>query len=243
MFTIYYCDDDLSAINRVKTLTLSYAEEQAIPLRFLDFARAEDLLFYIEDYLHEVNIIFLDIFMDELNGMDTAKKLREIGYKGEIIFISSSPDYVFEAFEVNSFNYLVKGSLDEEHFLKVLSEALKKVQNSSGEFLKFSMGADDLKVDIDKIHYFEIHRRVVTVIYDVDRTFDFYYSMDNLSEELKNKNFIRTHRSYLVNMNHIVSISKDHLLLKGSHEVPIGVTYYDQVVETFNLFLQSRWDS
>lgn len=243
MLTVYYCDDDHNAIEKVRKLTLNYAQTQAIPLRFLDFSRAEDLLFYIDDYLHEVNLIFLDIFMDKMNGMETARKLRKKGYKGEIIFISSSPDYVFDAFEVESFNYLVKGDLNEEHFLHVLANALNKIENTASDFLHFSMGSESLKVDIDKIHYFEIHRRVMTVFYDIDKSFDFYYSMEKLSKELEDKNFVRTHRSFLVNMNHIVSISRDHLLLKGSHEVPIGVTYYDQVVETFNLFLQSRWDS
>lgn len=82
MLTVYYCDDDQNAIEKVRRLTLEYAQTQEIPLRFLDFARAEDLLFYIDDYLHEVNLIFLDIFMDKMNGMETARKLRKKGYKG-----------------------------------------------------------------------------------------------------------------------------------------------------------------
>lgn len=242
MLTIYYCDDDSTAIEKAKKVTETYCENSKIPLRFLDFSRAEDLLFYIEDYLYEVDIVFLDIFMDELNGMDTAKKLRNMGYKGEIIFVTSSSDYVFEAFEVDSFNYLLKGDLDETKFLKVLDKAVEKADKKAHEFLHFSMGSDEISIHIDEIHYFEIHRRIVTVMYDIDRSFDFYESMDQLSKDLEDKDFIRVHRAFLVNMNHIVSISKDHILLKGSHQIPVGVTYYEKLLDRFNHFLQRQWD-
>ena len=188
------------------------------------------------------DIIFLDIFMDKMNGIEVAQKIREMGIESHIIFLTTSSDFVFEAFDVRSFNYLVKQDTDEARFRDVLSSAITMVEKKATNFFTCSMGAETRNIPISEIVYFEIYRRVMRVYFNGDQYFDFYETMDQLSTDLESQGFIRVHRSYLVNMAHVVLFEKQHISLTNSAKLAIGRAYQSDIRSRFNSFLLEELD-
>ena len=240
MINIYFCDDSESTVEKGKSLIKDYSTHNSVDIRLSTFRRAEDMLFQMADHYDIPHIIFLDIFMDELNGMDTAHKLRENGFTGEIIFLTTSPDFVFEAFDVQSFHYLVKQQVSDEKFFEVLESVIEEVEGSESEFFECSMGAEVRRIPLSEITHFEIYRRVMRVYYG-EENFEFYETMDDLSEKLEDKGFVRVHRSFMVNMKHIVLFKTSSLVLSNEDEVPIGKTYLEEVKKRFSHYNRERW--
>jgi len=240
MINIYICDDNEITIEKGKSLFKKYSTNTQVDLQVRSFKRAEDMLFYMEDAYEIPHIIYLDIFMDELNGMETAKKLRNKNYEGEIIFLTTSPDYVFDAFDVRSFHYLVKQNIDEQRFYEILDEVIHKVYETDEDFFECTMGAELRRIPLADILYFEIFRRVVSVYYKNEK-FEFYNTMEALEDQLKDKGFVRIHRSYLVNMKHIRMFKTNSLVVSNDKQIPIGKTYQKKVEEKFSSYNRKRW--
>ncbi|CAM3602958.1 LytTR family DNA-binding domain-containing protein [Erysipelothrix urinaevulpis] len=242
MINIYLCDDNEEVIAQTKEMIQKNSLENNLSITLSTFKRAEDMLFHMDDRRDIPDIIFLDIFMDKINGMETARKLRDDGYDGEIIFLTTSHDFVFEAFDVRSFHYLVKQELSNERFKEVFLKVVEEVDQNQDKYFDCSMGAEVRKIPMKDITYFAIYRRVMRVYYLSD-FFEFYETMDNLTKQLEGQGFARTHRAYLVNLRHVAVFKKDTLLLTDGSEIPIGKTYLSDLKKEFNDYVVNRWES
>lgn len=242
MINIYFCDDDQSVVQKYQYLIKKYAMARSLAINLEIFNRGENLIFYLQDNPVMPDIIFLDIFMDKMNGIEVAQKIREMGVESHIIFLTTSSDFVFEAFDVRSFNYLVKQDTDEARFRDVLSSAITMVEKKATNFFTCSMGAETRNIPISEIVYFEIYRRVMRVYFNGDQYFDFYETMDQLSTDLESQGFIRVHRSYLVNMAHVVLFEKQHISLTNGAKLAIGRAYQSDIRSRFNSFILEEID-
>ncbi|QIK69769.1 response regulator transcription factor [Erysipelothrix sp. HDW6C] len=241
MINIYLCDDDQDIIDQYRYLIKRYAMSRSLDINLEVFYRGEELLFHLEDHLGSPDIIFMDIFMDDMNGIETARRLRDMGINAQIVFLTTSSDFVFEAFDVRSFNYLIKQDTDEERFREVLSKVITHVEKRAPDFFDCSFGAESRRIPYKDITHFEIYRRVMRVHYNGDEYFDFYETMDNLAVSLEEKGFVRVHRSFLVNLRHIVLFKNQAIRLTSEIELPLGKAYQVQVKEAFNEFVSENW--
>ncbi|WP_323617096.1 LytTR family DNA-binding domain-containing protein [Erysipelothrix rhusiopathiae] len=242
MIRIVLCDDDNVVIEKYRYLIKRYAMSRGMEVELSSFSRGEDLIFELTDHYEEPDIIFLDVFMDELNGVEVAKQIRAMGYNSQIIFLTSSSDYVFDAFDVGSLNYLIKQDTDDTRFRTVLGQVLTQIDKRSGDFFDCNFGAESRRIPFKDISHFEIYRRVMRVHFNNDEYFDFYETMDHLTTRLANRNFVRVHRSYLVNLNHIVLFKNQTLRLENGEELPIGKAYQSDVKQSFNEFVEKNWE-
>lgn len=241
MINIYLCDDEPQVVSKYKYLIKRYALSRSLDINIETFERGEELLFHLEDHISTPDIIFMDIFMDELNGIETSKRIRELGINAFIIFLTTTSDFVFEAFDVRSFNYLVKQDTDEARFREVLGNVINQVEKHAPDFFDCSFGSESRRIPFKNITHFEIYRRVMRVHYNNDEYFDFYETMDNLAEQLEEKAFVRVHRSFLVNLRHIVLFKNQLIRLSSGVELPLGKAYQVQVKESFNEFVSNDW--
>lgn len=234
---VYICDDDKETISDYAKLLDTLAKKNKIEITIHSFTSGEALLFNLSNFMDYADIIYLDILMGKLNGIDTGKKLRDLGCQAEIIYLTTTKDYVFDAYDISPVNYLLKNEISlakfEEVFLRVVSLAKKKVPDmficKSGNIQKL--------IPMNEISYFEIWKRVVKVHYKDNETFSFYSTMKHLDSKLSHKDFIRTHRSFIVNLNYIVSFGHNKVILKKGIEVPIGITYIEQLEQAFKQYI------
>ena len=233
---VILCDDNRPILDYYQALLYKTAAEHDIELKIVCLESGEQLLFSLSDDPNSVDVIYLDILMGRMNGTQTAKKLRDIGCTAQIIYLTTSNEYVFEAFDVAPYYYIVKDEMPVKKFQEIFLKVIALVRQRADDFISISMGAATSKVPLDKILYFEIHNRLVTCHVN-DSQLDFYASLDDLESALDSKGFIRTHRSYLVNCHHIKKLLRTQLLMSDDTELPIGNKFSHNVQTEFSKYL------
>ncbi|MFA6847922.1 MAG: response regulator [Lachnospiraceae bacterium] len=110
MLNVFLCDDNEVLLTRYKKILTAIAKKHDHDVRFSLFTSGESLIFNLADSPNDADIIFLDILMGKVNGIDTARQLRAAGCTAEIIFLTSSDEFVFESFDTSPLHYILKGS-------------------------------------------------------------------------------------------------------------------------------------
>ncbi len=158
----------------------------------------------------EPDILLLDIQMPGKNGMETAKELRKRNKKTIIIFVTALEGFVFQAFDVGAFHYLVK-PFGERKFAVVLGNAVeqfedrKRLEDAGRKrempSLLITRGGEHITVNLGELVYAEVFERKV-ILHTVDADIEYYGKMKELEEKAWD-DFYRTHRSFLVNFGYI----------------------------------------
>lgn len=233
MITIYLCDDNEILLQKYQKKISEYAAANQLQLSMRTFTSGEQLLFYMEDKTSEPDIIYLDILMGELNGIETAKKLRNYGYQAGIIFLTSSEEYVFESFDVDPLHYILKDDPNVGKFEEVLTRAISVVSKKKKDVLICTSGSVTKQIPIHTISHFEVRNRIVTVYFD-RTSFDFYSTIEKLEQDLIGKGFVRCHRAFVVSLKHIDEISKESVKTIEGNIVPIGPSYLKKLKLEFS---------
>ena len=182
MIKIAICDDEDFMLNMLYEKISSFFNHKNIKVNISSFSGGKDLL----NSNNNLDIIFLDIKMDKLDGFETAKKLRDKGYKGLLIFVTVLKDYVFDAFEVQAFDYLTK-PLKEDNFIKTMNRALKAIKNRNEEHLLIQKNKDINIIPFENIVYCEIINRKVYLHLKDSLVIDYYDKIENLEKKLDNR--------------------------------------------------------
>lgn len=220
---ICICDDDKTQCEHLKDMILSHGSHEVTT-----YYSAEQLLFECENE-YAFDIIFLDIQMKNINGIDCARKIREKDKGVVIVFLTAIADYVFEGYEVNAIRYLLKPLQENK-----CHELLELVQ-SSMEKEKMYLFVNKTKVNCENILYIESYGHYCII--HADDIMEVKIGISELIKELPST-FIQTHRSYIVNMEHIESIQKDKCLLDNQEMIPISRNSVKKVNEAFMEYIK-----
>ena len=191
----------------------------------------ERLLFELSDEPEAADVVIINTgFPGKMNGIDTIRQLREIGYTGEVIFLTMDKESVFESFAVRPANYLLKGTVTAKQFFCAVQEAAGVARRRKREMLTFACAGEIKNIAVEDILYFEIVQRIAEVHY-LGEVFEFYSTMPRLENMLYGKGFVRTHRSFLVNSDHISYIMGDEIMLDNDETVPLNPKYAKNIKE------------
>ena len=172
------------------------------------------------------DIIFLDIKMPKISGMDLAKKIREQGKQSLIIFITAAREYVFEAFDVEAFQYLLK-PIQYQKLKAVLEKATKRLQiDANTDFLIISADRRTKKVFLKDILYIESIGRIAK-IHCNDGTLETYEQIGILADKLSDKSFFRCHKCFLVNLDYVDSFDKTEVRLENGESIMLAKRRYE----------------
>lgn len=234
---ICICDDDKKIHNVLKNEISEYRNVLS-EIEITSFFSAEDL---IEKYKENISfdIIFLDIEMSGLNGIDAAKEIRKLDLKTIIIFISSHSNYVFESFEVEALHFIVK-PISKLEFKNVFSRAISKYTSiNSTLLLKWQNEIYNIK--IASIIYIEAYKRHVTV-YTEKEKFEAVGKLSDMLKLLEPHGFIRTHQGFLVNMDFIKRFDVSDVVLFNNQKVMLSVRKRSEAMQRFNDYLmRKKW--
>ncbi len=183
------------------------------------------------------DIIFLDIKMDGIGGIETARRLREKSSDTILIFVTGVKEYVFDALDLYAFQYLLK-PINERKFAEVLERAIREAEKKT-EKQELFIKSKKLTVDQADILYIESSGKKVAIhLVGSKKTIEIYASMDELEKEL-NKNFYRCHRSYIVNMSHIAEYNNDSITVTGGEKVYLSKKKYGEFKKAYMWHLQN----
>ena len=225
MISIAVCDDEVIECCDMAKKIKEIMEEMKIPCIIRQFRSGGELLQALESF----DIVFLDIIMQGLDGMKTAQIFREKAPDKMLIFVSSSREYVFEAYDVEAFQYLLK-PVDDRKLKNVLQKAALKTESRSQEFIIVSRERQKKKLFLDDIYYFEIIGRVVDV-HGTEGIFNYYEQIGELENKLHDKGFFRCHKSYLINLKYVDGYNRQEVILENGEKIVIAKRRYDKFVQ------------
>lgn len=211
VLNIAICDDE-----PIHRQIISDYLDKAFPNRcykLMEFDSGEELL---EDYPEKLDILLLDIQMNGMNGVETAKKVRTFDTNVVIIFTTAIIDFMQQGYEVRAFRYLLK-PIDYSDFSKHLLECEKDIINNNKNYLtiKDETEGDIIIIPVESILYMETDSRCVLIHTDT-QSYRTKVKINKFENDLKDKKFYRCHRSYLINLNKVRCISKDSVLIKNN---------------------------
>lgn len=218
---IIICDDNLHDIQIYSVIIQKMMEEEAVDAELLQYDNPKKLLFDLDENKDLSQVIFLDINMPELSGMEIARLLREKGYEGEIVFLTYSKSHMLGAFDVRAFNYIVKFETPEAKVRKILKEVVERVLDKEQEYILLTGIGEHRNIALSSIKYFEVNGKIITVHYGT-KSFEFISTIGKLENLLYLKGFLRVHRSYLVAVASIRSFSYGDLMLFDGTAIPVG---------------------
>jgi DNA-binding LytR/AlgR family response regulator len=165
--------------------------------------------------------------MDEMTGVELAKKLRGENNDVIIIFLTAIKEYVFEGYEVNALNYLLK-PVNKQNLFASLYKAKVKLEQEEGNYLvlnKTKVSQKDITYLEALSHYIDVHT--------VDGMHKVKCSLSQILCELDDETFVQCHRSYIVGLRHVSSILKDEVLLEDGCSIPVSRSKYKEVNQAF----------
>lgn len=231
---IAICDDLRECRERLKELLVPYTEANRLKVR--EFERGEDLLAASSD-TNRWDIVFLDIEMDGMTGIETGQRLKKQQRDVIILFITSYVGYVSDAFRLDAFQFLVK-PVQEEDFRKDFERALRLWRVRHKRYLV--KWRDTSRVlEYKDILYLEAYNRHISV-YTADGSYECVGKLPEEYEKLKPFGFARCHQGYVVNLGSVESIDGTHVKLKNGAEIPVSRRLHTALMEDFNLYIAGK---
>lgn len=226
-------DDEPYALDLIKdyiqrTPFLELVSGFSNPFKALDFLNRE-----------RVDLIFLDINMPELSGIQLIKTLH---YPPKVIFTTAYPEFAAESYEYNAIDYLVK-PVKYERFLKAVNKAAKLIQPEiqtptiitqepkveKDGFIFVKSGQQQVKILPSEILYVEAAGNYMC-FYTREKKVMSLLTMNEVLDLLPGNNFVRIHKSYIISLNHIDAIER-HDVVIGGKQIPIGITYREHFLK------------
>lgn len=203
------CDDCADDIGRLSEALYQYDDSFQV-------SRYTDGKYLLEDCSqHEIifDIIFLDIYMPGLNGIEIAGKIRSVLKDVIIVFVSSSNEHYPEAYDVFAFNYIVK-PLQQEKLNRVLDQALLTLSKEHGRQIQISYKGVNHRINCREILYLESRDKTIYFHLADRTTLQCYTKMDDILKQLPEESFIRCHQSFAVNIFHVGEMAEKHFRIK-----------------------------
>ena len=238
MKTIVVCDDVEIERLLLKEILCQYFEEINEEVSIIEYGSGETLVADVEEGYLDMELLFLDIYMKKLNGMETARKLRQLQCKVPIIFLTASPDYAIESYEVQASGYLLK-PFSEEKLMKLLNMILKtdmkrRVAIKNRRQYRYPYTDDIVYIDSDK-HNVTLHLSDGSEIVTVDKLVE-------IEKRINEKRFLHCHQSHLVNMDYVADV-QDNFIMKDGSIVPIRVRGRKEMLDAYyNYFIDHFTD-
>ena len=232
MITCAMCDDDLPFAEQLRELVISYAKEQHIDVQAETFASAEELIAEIEQGAG-FEILFLDIEMGKMNGIELGKKLRELSYQTLLIYVSGYDQYLRQLFETEPFRFLSK-PLKKDELFSVLDKAFERIGRFHREHFTIRFGKNVVNLLCRDIVYLESNKRKV-IVHTVRGEYEYYQKLDDAQKEIDkiSNDFVRIHKAYLVNMEHVEAFQYEKLALRDGTILSISEVHRANVRSRF----------
>ena len=213
MYSIALCDDEDRELDRIENFLASYrSRKQEVEYKTERFSSAEALLQQVREERYVPDILLLDIFMSGKSGMEAAEEVRSLGLDMPIVFLTASTEYALKAYGVDAVQYLVK-PLDDKRFFHAMDSVIRQIGRSRKNQIVIKVAGGIRQIQPNDIVYCESQKNyqmlcLTTGKYRVRMTAGKLWEM--LGEFCR---FGRCGRSYILNMDHIVSVEREEIVM------------------------------
>lgn len=217
------CDDEKQQLELYKTMFTNIEMRQDIKLNVEYFLSGNFMLERFQSEKNPFDLVYLDMDMDEKSGLDLAKEIRQ-NYHSDclILFLTNYPKYMQNSFDARAFQYMIK-PVQFDEFEKKFNAARKYLEKDDKNRVVLKIDEDNVVFFTNEIYYIEKEKSSKQfLVYLEDKCVVAKGVLSAIENQLLEQHFMRTHRSYLVNMKHIRRIQKNDLVLSNGNLVPIS---------------------
>ena len=235
MITFAICDDEPLMARELAGHLADYMKENSITdYSVTSFFNGRTLL----ERAGGFDVIFLDIQMEQPDGMETARLLRQRGDRGLLVFVTVLKEYVFDSFQVEAFDYLLK-PLDSVCFKRTMDRIFRALERKRPEDIVIPRGSGCEVVLLSDIVYCEVLGRKV-YLHQNDGTVSGYYDKLEDLERRVDGRFFKCHRSYLVNLDYVRGCQDGQVLLSQGERIPASRLRERELTQALLRYMKER---
>lgn len=234
MFRIAICDDEEYFRIREKSLIEKYMENRGYACRIDLYASGKEMLSEADIAL-QYDVIFFDISMEEMDGIEAAGRIRQMSDDIYIVFVTAYITYALEGYKVGAVRYLLKEDGSLESALNECLDAIADRMNVEEALYEFNFRDKKKSIPADSILYVEsrLHKVIFFVMENGVKEYSRYDRLDAVETELQQYGFCRVHQSFLVNMKYARGVERYQMSLENGTKISISKKYYKYVEEEY----------
>lgn len=230
MLLIAIVDDTPQDALQLRALVENYLALKNEAARIRVYHDGVEMIRAQEDY----DIVFLDIHMDKLNGLEVAHFLRKINKNSILIFVTYMAQMAIRGYEVDAIDFILKPS-DQASINRVMDKALERIESRSGTLIALKVAKELISISSNKIYFVEVYDHDL-IYHTEDGDYRVRGQLSEVRKKLDEKQFILSSRSYLVNLRHVISVHDDYLLCGGG-KVPLSQARRKEIESRFISYL------
>lgn len=225
MINILICEDEQRYQNQLRERLIKLSFLLDVEIRTHSFSSGEELLSMYENREKDYELLFLDIELPGINGLQTAKCMREeYGYEGQLVFLTNHSELMQDSFEVGTNQYLIK-PVTEEEFEKKIRHLMQKIMKSnqritielvSGGFQILSLHT------IVAIQSNSLGRKGGVIVKTMTSEFSAYGKMNDFLEKLGNQRFFRIHKQTIINLEQVIFFDGEHVEMSNQLKLKVS---------------------
>lgn len=240
MYRIALCDDELTELEKTEKLLGDYEKKHAgTDFMIQSFENVDGLLYSVREEDYMPDLIFMDIYMPDIKndsyplGLEAARKLRDMNYKGKIVFLTTSKEYALEAFDVDAVQYMVKPISEDKLFL-VLDSLLKDIEEERKKFILFKIEGRLVRVSLNDIVYCEAQGKGQCLYLINGTQYLLRMTMAEIYELLSRyQEFVRIGIAFIVNLGHIGILSAKEIHMDNGMKIYLPRGTYKSLREQY----------
>lgn len=223
-------EDEAELYDYYGKLMETWGKARNVRFAFTFIASAEEYLFKFGGQ-NAFDIIFLDVCMKDMNGMELAHEIRKSDRQVQIVFLTGKPEYVFEGYEIGAVRYLVK-PVREDEMLKALDACMEKLEGSREDYLTMKYQGENLRLLRSEIMLIQVEGHYLRMR-TTDRAYEWKASLKEMLAKLDPARFVLANRSAVVNLEFVSKITREECILENGEAIPVSRGAYGPLNEAF----------
>lgn len=229
---IAICDDCQADREYLKSLLEKYESESTQRIEMKEYDSGE-VLCQDREMLQQCQIVFLDINMKDMDGLQAARNIKEQCPDIYVVLVTAYMNYALDGYKVKASRFLLKDDL-EKTIGECMEDIVREIEQN-GYRMQFPFVEGDISLRVGDILYIETCRHK-NIFYTNGQTYSIYKKLDEIEQDLRGLGFIRVHQSFLVNMHYVDKINSYILKLTTGKEISVPKSRYPEVKRRFALF-------
>lgn len=226
MLRIAICDDEPEARDALRFQLEKALIEQTEEVVY-EFCAGTNAVSWLRKHPGEVDLLFLDVEMDNMDGMEAARQIREFDGNIMIVFLTGYADHVFDGYSVGALDYILK-PVTVQRLMELLHRVRVKLEQEENLSFSFKNADGTWRFPLQEILYFYSDRRKVSLV-TKDKEYTFYAKLDEIGKKLDGQ-FVRIHQRFLVNPSRVDYLGRDTVTV-GGRELPCSRNYREQAAK------------
>jgi DNA-binding LytR/AlgR family response regulator len=236
MINIAIVDDSADDRELLKGALRTCFEGKADNVIISEFADGKELMSGFKKEMY--TIIFLDIFMEDMNGIETARKIREYDKEVRIIFTSISSEFAVESYDVAAYGYIVK-PVSRDKLDRLIDRYREEADAGAVKYYVAKSGGISRKIYYDDIEYIESRNTTIQFHLRNKIKIHVYGKLGDIERQLNDERFLRCHQSYLINMDHVEMVD-DMFHMESGNTAAIRIKNIKQIKDRYFEYIKSK---